>query len=194
MHSCLRTSPILGAPTHLAAPYCGSIILRGLPLHPVGLALMWASPLTFDICTPSWRWIPAQARHMTTPRLIDAQVGFGAAQSQQQSLPATACTVASTELPPPSDKLLDGEAPQPRREAVAFCMTPIQRCISSCDCACSSSDSRGDMTSKAKSNGSERASRTVAVTTGRATHPTSRYGNEPDVRLVTESISAPSVR
>jgi hypothetical protein len=81
--------------------------------------------------------MPAHARHMTTPKLIDAQLGPGVPQSTQLSFPATAATVASTDFGAPGLEGWDeAAAPHPRRAAVAFCITPIHRYISSCDCAC----------------------------------------------------------
>ena len=44
---------------------------------------------TFEMCTPSRLWAPEQSTHIRMPRLMEAQVGFGAPQSAHVSLPGT---------------------------------------------------------------------------------------------------------
>jgi hypothetical protein len=38
--------------------------------------------LTWDMCTPSERWIPLQSKHTNTPKFFDVHFGFGVVQSK----------------------------------------------------------------------------------------------------------------
>mmetsp|Transcript_54069 Transcript_54069/g.139659 ORF Transcript_54069/g.139659 Transcript_54069/m.139659 type:complete len:365 (+) Transcript_54069:603-1697(+) len=126
-----------------------------------------SSERTLEMCTPICRWTPEQAKHTTTPRLIDAHDGLDAPQSAHCWLPSARMILPHTDAEPETELIRGVRTAQPSDEAVAFWMTSTHSATSSDDCACSAIVCCGEITSKTYGTLSWRASRTLTVARGR---------------------------